>query len=431
MSSIFFNNKKLSSVNRTIIISLISFCVLVTGLGLGLNLYQTKKSFAAGVNTVDIILGQKTVGNTVVASVCLLADSSINLGDAGVWLKYDNTKVTPNSTLTAKGVYDGPADLSGNYAPMTWNLVSGRTDTHSMKAIFNSNPATPIPNSTAINNNTPGLFGTATFNIGAGAGSNNIIIDNTGTAVLKTPTNTPLTFSVINFAGDCTAYTAGSGTVVTPTLGTASTTPIVGTVGSSLPTITLISSNLAANTPATFTPAGGTAIAGFITNGVFTPTDPATISSGSLTGGRNGVLAVTTPTGITALNIPTNFSSSAVGNSQLSTNGGGIITINNNSSSSDSTKSSSANNSSVKPLPKNETEADGIELPDTVSLPKTGGLKNTGDAQVVSENLPRTGGNQFVIAVLSLIVLISVALIYISLQKKKQLKFDQNNEIKK
>jgi hypothetical protein len=307
MTSKYFNKKNnLKIVSIALFMSLVLVVTAISGVG-GILLKNAK---AAGADTVDIILGQKTVGNTVVASVCLLADTAINLGDTGIWLKYDNSKLTPNTTLTAKGIYDGPADLSGSFAPMTWNAVSGRTDTYSMKAIFNSNPAIPIPNSTAITNNTAGLFGTATFNIGSGAGSDIITIDNSGTGVLKRTTNTPLTTTVINFSGDCTAYRSGGGTVTTPTLGSAPATAITGTVGSSLPTITVTGSNLAANTPATFTPAGGTAIAGFITNGVFSPTAPATISSGSLTGARNGVLAVTTPTGVAPLNIPTNFSAS-------------------------------------------------------------------------------------------------------------------------
>jgi hypothetical protein len=314
MSPIFSKNntKKFLLARRTMVIGLLSICVLAAAVGTGIKLNENKKSFAAGVDSVSIILGQTIFGSNVEASVCLLADTAINLGDTGIWLKYDNTKLTPAATLTSKGVYDGPSDLSGSYTPMTWSLVAGRTDTYAMKAIFNSNPATAIPNSAASTNNTPGLFGTASFNIGSGTGSTNVTIDNSGTGVLKRPTNTPLTLTVINYVGNCTGYTPGGGTVVTPTLGIAPTTPITGTVGSALPTITLTGSNLAANTPATFTPAGGTVIPGFITNGIFTPTAPATISSGSLTGARNGVLNVTTPTGVAPLNISTNFSPAAV-----------------------------------------------------------------------------------------------------------------------
>jgi hypothetical protein len=306
------NNFKNVQLPVAFITSGLILFTMISSVAIGLKLENfTKFAGAAGANTVDIILGQKVVGNTVVASVCLIADTAISIGDTGVWLKYDATKLTPNATLTSKGIYDGPADLSGSYAPMTWNLVSGKTDTYTMKAIFNSNPVLPIPNSTAATNNTPGLFASATFNIGSGSGSNTISVDNTGTGVLKRPGNVPLTTSVINFAGDCTAYTGG-GTAVTPTLGTAPSTAITGTVGSSLPNITLIGTNLPAGAAATFTPAGGTAITGSISNNVFTPNSPATISSGSLPGPRTGVMSVTNPTGVASLNIPTNFSPAIV-----------------------------------------------------------------------------------------------------------------------
>lgn len=186
-----------NKLNPFITSGLILF-TMISSVAIGLKLENfTKFAGAAGANTVDIILGQKVIGSTVVASVCLIADTAINIGDTGVWLKYDNVHLTPNASLTTTGIYDGPADLSGSYNPMTWNLVSGKTDTYAMKAIFNSNPASPIPNSTAATNNTPGLFASATFNINAAAGSNTISVDNTGTGVLKRPGNVALTVSIL------------------------------------------------------------------------------------------------------------------------------------------------------------------------------------------------------------------------------------------
>jgi hypothetical protein len=314
MSSKILNNKnKIIFLSTGFILTILTAALLNSNTGH--NLHNAK---AAGVNTADIILGQKTVGNTVVASVCLLADTAINIGDTGVWLKYDNAKLTPSNTLTSKGIYDGPADLSGSYAPMTWSQVAGTTDTYSMKAIFNSNPASALPNSTASTNNTAGLFGSATFNVNSGAGSSTVSVNTTGTGILKRPGNLPLTTTVINFAGDCIDYRAG-GVVVTQTLGTAPTIAITGTVGSSLPSFTLVGSNLPSNTSATFTPAGGIAILGSITNGVFTPNAPGTISSTVLTGSQTGVLSVTSISGIASLNIPTNFTAQVVASPVIGT----------------------------------------------------------------------------------------------------------------
>jgi hypothetical protein len=102
--------------------------------------------------------------------------------------------------------------------------------------------------------------------------------------------------------------------VIAPTLGTTPTTTTTGTVGAALPNITLVGFNIPDGTPAVFTPAGGTAIPGTINGGVFTPTAPATIPAGTLTGTQVGVLTVTAPAGVTPLNINTNFSPAAVPN---------------------------------------------------------------------------------------------------------------------
>ena len=106
-------------------------------------------------------------------------------------------------------------------------------------------------------------------------------------------------------------------TNVAKTLGTAPTTPVTGTVGSTnMSPIALTGSNLVDGTVATFTPTGATTpITGTVTGGVFTPNAGQTIPIGTTTGTSTGVLK---SAGVPDLTVPTNFANPVVSSAMSS-----------------------------------------------------------------------------------------------------------------
>jgi uncharacterized repeat protein (TIGR01451 family) len=152
---------------------------------------------------------------------------------------------------------------------------------------------------------------------------------------------------------------ATNGTInvtITPTLGTTPTSAVTGVIGSALPTIALVGSNIPDNTVAIFQLpyVGATSVlSGKIIGGNFVPDAPAIIIPGTLTGAQTGTLTIYGPSGsssgIAPLLINTNFSA-AVSSSSSVVSSSSVIT-----SSSVVTSSSSSTAISSSSAPSNVT----------------------------------------------------------------------------
>ena len=161
--------------------------------------------------------------------------------------------------------------------------------------------------------------------------------------------------------------TISSSSVAAPTLGNfVPNAPITGITGSPAPTIPLNGSNLPDGTVASFLPNGSTTpITGTIQGGNFVPDSGQTIPTNATTGASSGILSVTSPTGVTPLTIPTNFSAPAVSSSSVVSSS--VISSSAVSSSAITSTVNSSSNTSSSAITSSSTASSNVSTSSLVS----------------------------------------------------------------
>jgi hypothetical protein len=156
---------------------------------------------ASGANSADLIVGQKTVGNTEEVSVCIQSNSNLNLAESTIWLTYNKASLDPSPIILKVGDFSGPADPSGNYLPLSWSQVVGRTNTWNLEVAYQGGPGTKISSTT------PNLVGKVRFNK-LNTSASPVNIDSTGTSLLSTQNGSlPIVTTLKNVDTDCTDFT--------------------------------------------------------------------------------------------------------------------------------------------------------------------------------------------------------------------------------
>ena len=262
---------------------------------------------------------------TVPGSTASPACSISSNGTTGVKLTCANVPTTGASTgikavPTSLGA-SPTASLTISSVPPTTigvvNLSSGTCTPATVTLGDLSSCEYPLTGDASNNYTLPG-GGIKAFVPGASAQSDFCsIFANSTTSAKIVCANTPTTGATTGTKQVATTL-AGTATspltilAVTPNLGTPTATtasPVTGTIGQPLPTISLTGGNIPNGTAATFVPMGGAPITGTIMNGNFVPTTGSLIPVGSTTGPSTGTLK---SAGATDVNVPTNFSA-AVG----------------------------------------------------------------------------------------------------------------------
>jgi hypothetical protein len=97
-----------TKIVKILILSVLSFAIILGFVQYFNNIKADKNAAAAGTNNANLIIGKVDTGSAIEVSACLQnTGDSIRLTDSSLWLGFDNTQLTPSSTILQTGIFSG------------------------------------------------------------------------------------------------------------------------------------------------------------------------------------------------------------------------------------------------------------------------------------------------------------------------------------